>query len=314
MIRARKWIVPLVVSVGVIGIFLSKVPLAAMAASISGLPLWFYLFGFVATALFVALRALRFQVILQQGAWTPLLPAVALYSTACMLLPGGTGELTLSIFLRRRQVATGTAIGAAVLSRVFDVSLSVVLLTALYMVSGEISNAPLVVLLVPALGLVGVAAAVSFPGFRSAVLRLLRGPQWLVKTGAVETIIKAYQTIRTQTLKQVVILFFATLAIKAVMGLFYFVLLKLLRLDISYVSTVKAMMLTSLLLSFPIQGVAGVGSEDAWWALSLHLIGISLKDSIVAAIACHFLNLFFVAGLSVEPAAAYLYRRRMRNA
>lgn len=254
--------------------------------------------------LFVLFRAQRFQGLAGLTSATPRkrgdrrpwawFGPVAAYSMTCSVFPGGSGELLLPLYLEPYGVTTGTGLGMAAGGRVLDLGWGLVLAVVLG------------IWLIPAarwgtMGLVlaGVAGllAAAWLALRYAqpVVSRLSRVSWGKKIAvALEDGVKVF---RTMSIRRWAWLSVVTLAIKLSSAAFYFVLARGMGFHVGFLALTVAMVFYSLFMVIPVQGIAGIGTVDAWWVVALTLVGIPLPSAIVLALTFHVVNLIYISAL-----------------
>jgi hypothetical protein len=255
----------------------------------------------LAAFVFISARAWRYRLLMGNGQPRRMrtILAVTLGSWgASLILPGPSGEATFVLLARTRlraPVAVGT--GAVVLSRLLD--LASLLLVALVM-------APLagVRLPRPLLG-GGVALAILIAAGLTAVFwgrsrRALVG--WLERLALPHSIHDRLHLAIEElgSGSRPALLVVATLAARVATGLQYFALFAAIDQPLSPVEVWFALSIRTLLLAVPIQGLAGLGTTQIWWAAALTLLGWPADEALAASLAVHLLDL----GISLPQAAA----------
>lgn len=266
-----------------------------------------YVVGLLLTGGFVVLRGIRLHHLMPASRLIGMVGVAAAYSLSCMVAPGGLGELSLPLLLKRFQVRLGDSMGLLMLTRLSDLCGSVMLMAVTFpfipideavLASIGWIKLPLMVVLLLLILVIGLLLSKRL---QSRVLGWLGNSRTnMVKRIAGELSL-AFAVLNELPRKNVLMLVTDTVLLKGTMVVFYYFIGLVLAVHVSLAQAAFAMGLMSLLLAFPIQGVAGLGSEDAWWALSLRIVGLAEPVAIVTGITFHLINLLFIAVLGIAP-------------
>ncbi len=287
-------------------LFFHKIPLKAIEQAWGKLSWPVLLLALVCQLAFLEFRTMRFGSLAGPtehaekpwGArrWRWFGPTAA-YSMTCSVFPGGIGELFLPVYLKPYGVASSASLGMAVASRLFDVGWSVILafLFAIWIIPHQGWASVKLSLIAGALVMVGLILAVRLVNGRKMLEAAKRrhAPGWLQRAGG--TAVRMQEVMTRLSWRDVLRLSWMTVAMKISSTAFYFVIAHGLGYSISFLHLAAAMMFFSLFMIFPLQGIGGFGSAEAWWILALTLIGTPIKESIVLALAFQVLNLLYVS-------------------
>ncbi len=267
-----------------------------------GFPFYAYALGLALTAAFIGLRAMRFKAIAAASlpAWR-LFPPAASYSLTSRIFPGGAADILLPVYLRPYGIGTGESLVVAFASRWFDLAGAILLglLLGGWLFGGTLAIPPLAV----AVGLAGMipVGVLAFPGLRQRGLDALgrtKLPRLQLLAGE---IIRSLQLLRKLSPAKLAGLAMVTIGMKLLTSGIYFILATGLAVEISFPKLFFASVLTSLFLAFPLQGVGGLGTEEAWWTASLRMVGLHMPQAILLGLTFHLLNILFVAILGGVP-------------
>jgi len=291
----RRWLrvaVPLVVTVALLFLVLRAVRPAELAETLSEVSPGLALLAALAAFGFIAARAWRYRLLLGNGQPRRMrtILAVTLSSWgASLILPGPSGDAAFVMLARTRVKApVAVGVGAAVLSRLLD-------LTSLLLVA--LITAPLagVILPRPLLG-GGVALALLIAAgltalFWSRPRRAIVG--WLERLALPASIHERlhFAIEELGSGSRPALLVTATLAARVATGLQYFALFAAIDQPLSLVQVWFALSIRTLLLAVPIQGVVGLGTMQVWWAAGLTLLGWPADEALAASLAVHLLDL-----------------------
>lgn len=298
--KVLGWTLSLLVTFAVGWWLLHKAPITIIESRWEDITPAFYVMGLIITLLFFALRALRFKEILRRISIFQLLGASSSYSLACMIFPGGIGEVSLPLFLRKNHVPIGESLGVAVVTRLFDIVSSALITVVLAVWLGLTNKLSTLVVIVPTAALF-IAALLWISPIRTRIVSAFENMKWSSAKRVATEMKSGFALIEGISTMSFVRLSVFTLLIKLLMTVFYFYLVSSIGFKITFLQVSLAMVATSLLLVFPVQGIAGLGSEDMWWTLSFRFIGMPFQQAVISAITCHLMNLLFVFVLGIVP-------------
>jgi Lysylphosphatidylglycerol synthase TM region len=259
-------------------------------------------------ACFLVGRAWRFAVLLpkRRGSLRELLGATAASWGAGLLLPGPAADVTF-VALARTRFAVGVVrgSGSAIVARILDVvSLSLIAVVASFFTSTV--EHPAVVLAAAAAFVVGVGVLLSLiiPGPRTLVTRLAaRIPRLAPLASRAEAELDELNS-RARWANLVGSTMFCRLAT----AVQYAALMSMVGLHLGFWQTWFVLSIRTLLLTIPIQGIAGIGTGQAWWATALLLEGVGGGLAVGAGLTLQAIDLAVslpVAGIG----SALLFRR-----
>ena len=273
------------------------------------------LFAYMAIALLgTVLRAWRYKIFLSPRPIRRLdiLMATFIRNSFVDLLPARIGSLSFIYVLNRRlDFAIEAATSAFVASFVYDfLSLSPFVIAAVFAVGlGGVSISSPALLIAAglffALWILVLWKLIPFITFALVVYRrLLRILKWTDKKWAVVSVEKIRATIESLALIQgkrmVVPIFILSLGIRAskYVGL-YFLLFALLRslgfgmAELSFWKLILGINGAEITSALPIKGLAGFGTWESAWALTLGIMGFEPRIAILSGLGVHLItNLF----------------------
>jgi hypothetical protein len=262
-------------------------------------------------ACFLIGRAWRFAALLprRRGSTRELLGATAASWGAGLLLPGPSADVTFVALARTRfSVSVARGSGSAIVARVLDVvSLALVAVVAsFFTVTVE---PPAVILAAAGAFVVGVGVLLSLiiPGPRTLVTRLAARIRRLAPLAArAETELEELNS-RARWANLVGSTIFCRLAT----AVQYAALMSMVGLHLGFWQTWFVLSIRTLLLTIPIQGIAGIGTGQAWWAGALLLEGLSGGVAVGAGLTLQAVDL--AISLPVAGIASMLLIRRHRE-
>jgi hypothetical protein len=263
-------------------------------------------------ACFLIGRAWRFGALLprRDGSSRELLGATAASWGAGLLLPGPSADVTF-VALARTRFAVGVArgSGSAIVARVLDaVSLALIAVVASFFTSKV--EPPAVILVAAAVFVVGVGALLSLiiPGPRTLVTRLAgRIPKLAGLAARAESELEELNS-RARWAN----LLGSTAFCRVATVIQYTALLHMVGVDLGLWQTWFVLSIRTLLLTIPIQGIAGIGTGQAWWAGALILEGIAPDAAVSAALTLQAIDL--AVSLPVAGIGSMLLFRRRKSA
>jgi Lysylphosphatidylglycerol synthase TM region len=254
-------------------------------------------------ACFLVGRAWRFGALLprRQGSSRELLGATAASWGAGLLLPGPSADVTF-VAVARTRFAVGVArgSGSAIVARILDVvSLALVAVVASFFTTPVILAAGGAFLL----GL-GVLLSLIIPGPRTVVTRLAGR---IPKLAGLATRAEA-ELDELNSRGRWAHLVGSTAFCRVATAIQYGALMSMVGLHLGFWQTWFVLSIRTLLLTIPIQGIAGIGTGQAWWAGALLLEGVSPELAVGAGLTLQAIDLAVslpVAGIG----STLLFRR-----
>jgi len=260
-------------------------------------------------ACFLVGRAWRFGALLprRQGSQRELLGATAASWGAGLLLPGPSADVAF-VALARTRFAVGVArgSGSAIVARILDVvSLALIALVASFFTSW-VEPAPVILAAAAALVVgLGVLLALVIPGPRSLVTRLAGRIPRLARLAA-----RAEEELEVLNSRaRWANLIGSTAFCRVATAIQYTALMGMVGVHLGFWATWFVLSIRTLLLTIPIQGIAGIGTGQAWWAGALAFEGVPLEMAVAAGLTLQAIDLAVslpVAGIG----STLLFRRR----
>jgi hypothetical protein len=262
-------------------------------------------------ACFLVGRAWRFAALLpkRRGSERELLGATAASWGAGLLLPGPSADVTF-VALARTRFAVGVVrgSGSAIVARILDVvSLSLIAVVASFFTATV--EHPAVIVAAAAAFMVGLGVLLSLiiPGPRTLVTRLAaRIPRLAPLAARAEAELEELNS-RARWANLVGSTIFCRLAT----AVQYAALMSMVGLHLGFWQTWFVLSIRTLLLTIPIQGIAGIGTGQAWWATALLLEGVGGGLAVGAGLTLQAIDL--AVSLPVAGIASTLLYRRHRD-
>jgi Lysylphosphatidylglycerol synthase TM region len=257
-------------------------------------------------------RAWRFAVLLpkRRGSLRELLGATAASWGAGLLLPGPSADVTFVALARTRfSISVARGSGSAIVARILDVvSLSLIAVLASFLTSTV--EHPAVIFAAAAAFVVGLGVLLSLiiPGPRTLVTRVAaRIPRLAPLAARAEAEFDELNS-RGRWANLVGSTIFCRLAT----AVQYAALMSMVGLHLGFWQTWFVLSIRTLLLTIPIQGIAGIGTGQAWWATALLLEGVGGGLAVGAGLTLQAIDLAVslpVAGIG----SALLFRRHKED-
>lgn len=262
-------------------------------------------------ACFLVGRAWRFAALLprREGSARELLGATAASWGAGLLLPGPSADITFVALARTRfGVGVARGSGSAIVARILDVvSLSLIAVVASFFTGTHVHPA---VILAAALAFgVGLGALLSLiiPGPRTLVTRLAaRIPKLAGVASRAEAELEVLNS-RARWANLVG----STIFCRVATVIQYAALMSMVGLHLGFWQTWFVLSIRTLLLTIPIQGIAGIGTGQAWWAGALLLEGVPGSLAVAAGLTLQAIDL--AVSLPVAGIGSTLLFRRNRD-
>lgn len=266
--------------------------------------------GVSGAAVFLAARTWRFAILLpgRRRTLAGVTGVTGVGWGAGLLLPGPSGDVAFVAAARRvLGVSIARASGVAVLARVLDLgSIALVAALAAAVSEGVETRSVLVLAAVIAAGALAVFAALSMPVPRARLLGLAgRVPRLSGLAGRAESAMAELSSPRVTAG-----LLGSTALCRVATAVQYAGLMSLVGLHLGFWETWFALSIRTLLFTVPIQGIAGIGTSQAWWTTGLVLEGVPLSAAIAASVTIQALDLAISLPLAAASGLLVLPGRR----
>lgn len=288
-------------------------PVSWNAVELGALPLALTVSG---AAVFLAARAWRFWTLLgDRRAPLPVAGVTGIGWGAGLLLPGPSGDVAFVAAARRvLAVTVARASGAAVLARLLDLA-SIALVAALAAGVSATAEPGSVLILsgVIALGAVALIAGLSLRRPRGVLLRAASRVPRL--NGLAERAEAAMADLSRPRLAAALVS--STALCRIATAVQYSGLMAMVGLHLGFWQTWFALSIRTLLFTVPVQGIAGIGTSQAWWTTALVLEGLPVGAAVSASVTLQALDLIIslpIAGLCSLLAFTARVRARRRVA
>ena len=258
---------------------------------------------------FLAARTWRFGILLRgRRSLTGVAGVTGVGWGAGLLLPGPSGDVAFVAAARRvLGVSIARASGVAVLARILDLgSIALVAALAAAVSAGVETRSVLVLAAVIAAGALAVFAALLLPGPRAWLLGLAgRVPRLSGLAGRAEAAMAELSSPRLTAG-----LLASTALCRVATAVQYAGLMSLVGLHLGFWQTWFALSIRTLLFTVPIQGIAGIGTSQAWWTTGLVLEGVPLSAAVAASVTIQALDLAISLPLAAASSLFVLPGRR----
>jgi len=319
----RMWIT-LVLSVAILGILLSQTNLHAIVASFGRLSPWAAVAGLLVWAFINWLRARRFSILVHSRDVPParMFSIVNVQNLLATITPGRAGELSYVLLLRQDGLVPGAeGLAGLVVARAMDFVVSFgVALGALLGVRGVLPPGSdrvvftAAMLFAAALLLALQITRVSEAGVRviDAALRWTRLGRWdTARRAAARAADVHAHIVRVQASERGLRRLWAlTGAIWVASYGVSWIWLAGLGLPLTLGKVIFVAAVAGLATSLPVQGLAGLGTTEAGWAIPLVLLGIPKEEAIGAGFCLHALAILYLALLGAGGALHLALARR----
>ena len=263
-------------------------PISWDSIQLAPLPLAMAVSGAV---VFLAARVWRFALLLpgQRSRLAGVAGVTGLGWGAGLLLPGPSGDVAFVAAARRALgVSIARASGAAVLARILDLgSIALVAALAAAVSAGVEPRGVLVVAAVIAAAALAAFAALLLARPRAALLGLAaRVPRLSRLAGRAEA---AMADLSSPPVTAA--LLGSTALSRVATAVQYAGLMTMVGLHLGFWQTWFALSIRTLLFTVPVQGIAGIGTSQAWWTTGLVLEGVPLSAAVAASVTLQALDL-----------------------
>ncbi len=272
-----------------LALVLHKVSLATVGHALTHVSPPLVLLAALLAAGYVAMRALRYRLLLGGGSSPAVLGVTAASWGAGQVLPGPGGDAAF-IWLARRELGASVprGTGAAVVARLFDfASLAVILLVAADLAGARLPRSLRMGAITLALVLLVVIATLFIERVRQPLLRRVEGVRFVGRLAVrAETALGELSSWRVG-----VGLLATTAGARVLAALEYLCLFLALGAHVTFWQVWLALAVRTLLFALPIQGVGGFGTSQVWWGAGLALAGLAIGPALTLGLEIQVMDL-----------------------
>jgi uncharacterized protein (TIRG00374 family) len=324
----RRWLLlSLAITVLLLAVLLSQTDLGAIVRSFRDFSPKAAVLGLVMWGLLNVLRAWRFQLLVHSRR-VPLdrmFSIVNVQNLLATLTPGRAGEVSYVVLLRTDgRVPSAEGLAGLVVARAFDfVVASAITVASLWMVR-ELLPAQGTALVFTALALFGISivALIGLAWLTSVGVRMLHrlidgtrlGRIRMARRLAAKSEEVHADIVRMRARGTAGRMAVLTVAIWAASYAVSFIWIAGLGLPLGFRGTLFVAVVAGLAVSLPVQGIAGLGTTEAGWAIPLILLGIPREAAIAAGFCFHALAIVYLAALAALGFATLSGRGGRRTA
>jgi uncharacterized protein (TIRG00374 family) len=320
----RTWIA-LALTVAFLGILLSQTNLHAIVASFSGLSPLAAVAGLLVWALLNSLRARRFSILVHSREISParMFSIVNMQNFLATITPGRAGDLAYVLLLRQEgRVPGAEGLAGLIVARAMDfvVSFGAALAALLGVRKALPPGSDGVVLSTAALFGAALVIALQITRVSGTGMRVMEAAlRWtpLGKSGLARRVMAKAGEVHAQIVRAQASdrgpwrLWALTAAIWAASYAVSWIWIRGLGLPLSFGQAMFAAAVAGLAVSLPVQGLAGLGTTEAGWAIPLVLMGVQRQEAIAAGFCFHALAIIYLVILGGSGFLHLSFRRRM---
>jgi len=222
-----------------------------------------------------------------------------IYNLSTASLPGGLGEgLSVFLFTRYNNIKLTSSFSIILLSRILDLlMMSLLVIVSVFFIQSDNLNVSRSILLNASM-LLGLAAIASLlPQTHAIVFKVLNMMSGKgVLGGKIKNILIQIQAglamihdLRTLFLS--VLLSFLMMFLNVV--ILYFMLYSI-NIHLSFSDITIVFGIYCIMQIVPVHGIAGIGTQEAWWTLALMLAGVQKETAVPASFIIHGIFYFFI--------------------
>lgn len=235
------------------------------------------------------------------------------YNFITATLPGGAGEAaTVYVFKRFSMFDLLGAVRILLLTRLMDVfALSALFFFAAMRISSDTSYREAAAWLTGVLFLISAIALLpSSERFAHKLMRSLSGHSKLIMrvSEKFSDLLKAAEEQRGGNSYGITLIQSALIVIVAAVSVH--MLLRSFGVDFTPVQSFYCFGVYAVFQIVPIQGVAGIGTQAAWWSLALHIAGYNAPDAIAMGFVLHGTFYLFITLLAFSSVLVWLSEKR----
>jgi len=298
-----KYLSAVAVTVISVWFLLSYVDMGAIVSFLFRMDPFYILLAFLVYYISIVFRVLRFRYLLHHKlGFRELHDISVLHNFFTSILPSVTGELSYVYMVgKTKKVSLMDNIGSLLVARIFDfISFYFIIGYALFFIQGftDVMRHLLFISFIVISFLI--SALVLFMLFEKQVLHLLgrfiaafRLERWLGSFHRNGAYLRKTLTFRTTAI--CLFISFITWGLAAVSNFFVFLATGV---QFSLFKIFFAGALLKFLSTLPVQGFAGFGTSEGFWAAVFSQMGLDLENSILTGFAAHAVSLGFVISLA----------------
>ena len=269
--------------------------------NISPLPL---IISFCFYLLFAFIRGMRIAYLLDSKNYFKSLAISGIYVLSCAIFPGGIGEATLPIYVKKYMdipLSKGTAL--LLTTRIFDLLFIIFFfIYSLFAIHLSYNNFKIVLsgifFIIPVFFLIFFiifSNNVRFFFINKIKKNFVRKRNFL--TPFVNKFILYIENIDKElkeiSLKKKDLLIFLTLMSRLSVYIFFFFLFKSFHLNITIIQVIFVSTFVTLMLIIPFQGLGGFGSYEIWVTMALVIVGVNKHNALSVSIPIQLLVFIF---------------------
>ena len=299
-IKAKKKLLSaILISIGFMVFFISQVQWEHFSLIAERVAIENFLFAFL--ILFTAnfIRTLRFNKIDHTGVglgnWWIM---TQVYNLMTATLPGGAGEAATAYLLKRfSSFNMLSALRILILTRIMDVTWLSALLFFAAMQIGETASYREVAASLSGIAFI-VSIIVAHPKSERIIIKLLR--KMPIKSRIMNRALERFEDVANISEQSLggnifgVTMLLSALSMIGVALSVHFVLISF-GTGFTLVQSLYCFGVYALFQMVPVQGIAGIGTQAAWWSLSLKAVGYEVADTIALGIVLHGTFYMFIA-------------------
>lgn len=309
------------ISVGIVAILLTQINFTHLWNTVTQVPLTSVLLAFGTYVIINIVRAWRLQLLVVEAPlyYRDVLGITLIHNMLNYLLPARTGELSFPLLMRRYRISLSKGFIALAWYRVFDLLSLAVIVSAILLVFRPGGEIPPSVVSRSAGVVLGVSLTITLTA-NHLLKATVRIAQWLTsfhssylvwlgeRVSQVSMALLASSN-RIRPTTQVYWGLFVLSGLQWICGFIYYgILLDSLQISLLPSQVVVVSAIASLLLAIPFQGIAGVGTYEGIWVLSLALVNVDSTSAILASLVIHLSTLLFAILLGPIGAGYYVFR------
>ena len=267
------------------------------------------LLSFAAYFLSYVFRAVRFRGLSQKISFNKLFSIVCIHNFFNNIIPARIGELSYVYLIgKQKDNSTESGIASLVFTRIMDVGVTLLLsLLVLILFKSKLGlnkNAyALLLVSIIAIFIISGLIIISRRKVDSLVKKTIDLTQ-IKKIGfflsLLDKIKLSLEYFKTIVSKRTIILSVVySLGIVFTQYIFFYLIMKDLGLELSFIKVVLGSILIFIVVILPIQGIGGFGTYEGAWTIALIYFGISLEMAITASFVIHILQLAYLIILGI---------------
>ncbi len=231
-----------------------------------------------------------------------------IYNFATATLPGGVGEgISVFLFKKYNNMRLAESFSVILLSRIMDLlMMSMLVLLSFIIFETTTLNLSSTLVVTACSAMVAVCFLMLLPWTQESILKLIvliinYFPSRIISKEKLNIIFIKIKSgfLLIQNVRKLVICLILSFAVMLMNIIILFYILHSIQIVLPFESNVVIFGIYCIMQVIPVHGVAGVGTQEAWWTLALMMVGIDKVTALPASFVIHGVFYVFIGTVAV---------------